>query len=88
MSIALQVLWAGLMTKHGISLQKGFDKSTLAYMSEGYTAGGMEEVPDPHIILLCMSLNGTGGEKGSVHCFKGSVQLHAVDKTGAICRFC
>ncbi|CAL8467595.1 g7133 [Coccomyxa elongata] len=39
-----QVLWSGLVEKHGVPLQKGFDMSTVVCVSEGYSAGGLEQV--------------------------------------------
>ena len=40
----LQMLWTNLVEKHGVPLQKGFDMSTVVCVSEGYSAGGLEQV--------------------------------------------
>ncbi len=48
----MQILWAGLMAKHGLPLHKSFDMSTVVYMSEGYSAGGIEQVMNGHCTFL------------------------------------
>ena len=44
---AAQVLWSGLMAKRGLPLHKGSDVSTVISMSEGYSAGRIEQVIMP-----------------------------------------
>jgi hypothetical protein len=40
----LQLIWPGLFARHGGRLSYDFDLSTLAHLSEGYTAGDLDAV--------------------------------------------
>lgn len=43
-SLCPQLIWPGLFARHGGRLSYDFDLSTLAHLSEGYTAGDLDAV--------------------------------------------
>ncbi len=40
-----QVLWTKLLAMHNLPLHTSINMSTIAMVSEGYTPGGIEQVP-------------------------------------------